>query len=45
MLILAGAAGGTLYWPITIRLRAVLAFLPKRLLCSAKSRAPSCAFF
>jgi hypothetical protein len=45
MVIVAGAAGGTLYWLITVKLRAALTFLLKRLLCGAKPRAPLCALF
>lgn len=42
---LAAAVGGTVYWLVAVKLRAVLILLLKCLLCGAKSRAVSCAFF
>ena len=45
MVIVAGAAAGTLYWLLTVKLRAALTFLLKRLLCGAKPRTPLCALF
>jgi hypothetical protein len=45
MLIVGGTAAGTLYWLITVKLRAVLSFLLKRLLCRVLPRTPLCALF
>jgi len=45
MVIVAGAAAGALYWLITVKLRAALTFLLKRLLRGAKPRTPLCALF
>lgn len=44
VLVLAGAAGGTVYWLITVKLRAVLTILLKRLLCGTEPRVNACAF-
>ncbi len=44
VLILAGTAGGTVYWLITVKLRSLLTLLLRRLLCGAEPRAASCAF-
>jgi hypothetical protein len=42
VLALAGAVGGTAYWLITVKLRAILTLFFMRLLCGP--RAASCAF-
>jgi hypothetical protein len=44
VLALAGAVGGTAYWLITVKLRAILTLFFRRLLCSVEPRATSCAF-
>jgi hypothetical protein len=44
VLALAGAVGGTAYWLITVKLRAILTHFFRRLLCGVEPRATSCAF-